>query len=616
MLVCWELLVKMLNFEGMTVSEVRENMEKANRQMEGKILENTKRFLEEQYAEYVRNTVRSSGASRAASTHKLVADFSLQMAKEERGAASKRDAHSAPFWMVLFFLLRTGNKEEALRIVESSDLEISVKTVFSLFCDPRQPRPEQELKKVDKLYNMAKKSDGGFPLDQKYQVAVLNLVAKCEPANSPSFKSITKSIFRTTEDFVWLQLCFVEQPHVLPSDTESHAQAKGQTMDEVKNMILRYERHFKKAHPLLFFQVLLMTQQFEAAVLELFGHKEYKVEGVHFAIVFYLLGLLPTSAHLSFEVLVGEYVKFHFLDESDSIKALYYYFLVTDSKSRNDMLSELVSLHYELFLGNLSDVEAQNKGLLAKFVSTFNYEPETVMDVRERCARKAEERGRYLEAILLFDGCKKFDKVMKLLIEQVSRVASHNTSERANLIQLATRMFHAYSSLSASVANRRDLEILSILLFKLVPFFDACNNSKLAHALSIAEKSELLDLERTDISLGRQRAQHLKQFSREIGQIIGEFLEKVMLVIKDLFLEMKLSRITQRQNQLGLFEHCTCTCLPSLGSSQEDLTQNSVFRRKAYKLDRKIGAFNSARGSGFTHHTFRNLSKEKHHKNI
>ena len=212
-------------------------------------------------------------------------------------------------------------------------------------------------------------------------------------------------------------------------------------------MILRYERHFKKAHPLLFFQVLLMTQQFEAAVLELFGHKEYKVEGVHFAIVFYLLGLLPTSAHLSFEVLVGEYVKFHFLDESDSIKALYYYFLVTDSKSRNDMLSELVSLHYELFLGNLSDVEAQNKGLLAKFVSTFNYEPETVMDVRERCARKAEERGRYLEAILLFDGCKKFDKVMKLLIEQVSRVASHNTSERANLIQLATRMFHAYSSL-------------------------------------------------------------------------------------------------------------------------------------------------------------------------
>lgn len=64
--------------------------------------------------------------------------------------------------------------------------------------------------------------------------------------------------------------------------------------------------HFnpKGSNPLLYFQVLLLSQQFEKAVHYLLVNEDFRIEGVHFAIALYHYGLLhqpdPKSKGYSF----------------------------------------------------------------------------------------------------------------------------------------------------------------------------------------------------------------------------------------------------------------------------------------------------------------------------
>jgi nuclear pore complex protein Nup93 len=55
--------------------------------------------------------------------------------------------------------------------------------------------------------------------------------------------------------------------------------------------------HFNaKKHPLLYFQVLLITLQFEKSVEFLWGKGDYAVEAVHFATGLYYYGVLRVPA--------------------------------------------------------------------------------------------------------------------------------------------------------------------------------------------------------------------------------------------------------------------------------------------------------------------------------
>ena len=128
---CWKLLVFMLNNLGNNIEEIRNKAQKEPAKVEKQMIENTKMFLEKQYSEYVKNVLLSNGISRGGNPneHKTISHFADFVVKNRSGV-KKRDSNYAPFWPVVYYLLREGEKSQANSIIQESDVEEVIKTQF------------------------------------------------------------------------------------------------------------------------------------------------------------------------------------------------------------------------------------------------------------------------------------------------------------------------------------------------------------------------------------------------------------------------------------------------------------------------------------------------------
>ncbi len=90
-----------------------------------------------------------------------------------------------------------------------------------------------------------------------YKLVVYNIIGKCEVSKSFS------SVCSTTQDFMWLKLNMVrEADEQLPPAFANY----DYPLKKLQDLLLNYgPSHFNKSgrNPLLYFQVLLMSQQFE-----------------------------------------------------------------------------------------------------------------------------------------------------------------------------------------------------------------------------------------------------------------------------------------------------------------------------------------------------------------
>lgn len=323
------------------------------------------RFLENQYVKYMKNQVSSnptkSNVGPVPSPRNLIRGFlhvkynigsNRSSSIEQEWPPELELVDGYPIWAEIYYCLRSGNTEEAQTIISSSKPEVVASLgKFPIYlseylksADRRLSESKwQEMIQEYKLIvsrSSAITSTGGTIVDP-YKIALYNIIARCE--QNKSFPHV----FSTTQDFIWFKLSMViiSATELTPYGGSSLSSTPSSMfsnfmypLGKLQALITQYgPEHFNKSgrNPLLYFQLLLLTQQFELAIIYLSKIDLYFVDSIHFAIGTYYYGILrtpfsPSSStslpSVDIVALLRQYVgQFSTTNSED---ALYYYSII------------------------------------------------------------------------------------------------------------------------------------------------------------------------------------------------------------------------------------------------------------------------------------------------
>jgi nuclear pore complex protein Nup93 len=358
----------------------------------------------------------------------------------------------------------------------------------------------------------------------------------------------------TTQDWLWLKLCLLEDQ--LGGEAEGDREVAGRGLEQLQRLILRYgPDHFnsKSRNPLLYFQVLLMTQQFERAVDYLVGVEEYQVEAVHMALTLYYYGALltPESHHLQSETffeedrqgrgrlnvvrLIRQYIQPFSL--SEPLLALHYCYLVRDAEQQQTCMRELLlrTRDFETLVGGLGEGGERRDGLLHKFIR----DPSTLRRILELAAIECENQGQYLDAITLFDLSGNYDKVLSILSSELSQVLTQRGPERERVVALALSINKRYTNAQLGILPRiHDRSLLHTfrLLINLLSFFQYYQDNHLREALLQIESTGMIPFDLGQVS---EKVEAFRYLHEVIRRNFGEILLATMALLYALYNQLK-----------------------------------------------------------------------------
>jgi nuclear pore complex protein Nup93 len=296
------------------------------------------------------------------------------------------------------------------------------------------------------------------------------------------------------------------------------------TLPALQTMILEQygEKHFNaNEQPHLYFQILVLTGQFEAGIEFLSRFERFRTHAVHFALALSELHLLtgPRNVQeplLSVDIedpkpvrrlniarLVMLYVnKFEISDPSEALQ--YYYFLrhLVDSDGKNLFLScvaDLVTenLNYELIFGRMQLNGMRSRGLIDQF--------DGVINVQSACNSIADglvKKGLFEDAIKMYDLAGNQEQTLRYIVTMLSQVVhqpSKPGSMKERLQQLTVEISERYRSMEINC----DPQILKTFnVFKsLMAFFECYHDSKHEEALEILGQTKLVPLSMNDLDV-------------------------------------------------------------------------------------------------------------------
>eukprot|EP00088_Acartia_fossae_P030106 TRINITY_DN31070_c0_g1_i1.p1 TRINITY_DN31070_c0_g1~~TRINITY_DN31070_c0_g1_i1.p1 ORF type:complete len:556 (-),score=108.67 TRINITY_DN31070_c0_g1_i1:128-1717(-) len=409
-----------------------------------------------------------------------------------------------PVWALIYYCLRCGDLEAACEAARQAgpglgDIHTLLQEVNSS-ADHRLSPQTENLVRIQYRRSVRQSSD-------PFKRAVYCVLAACDPQEEHS------EIATSLDDYLWLKLCQVRE------------EESGDSLTLTGLQILLTEEygeaHFNASEqPLLYFQVLYLTGQFETAIDFLFRTGDpLSVHAVHIALALFEVNLIqlpqsiqaplisreaadkPASRRLNLARLVMLYVK-HF-ESTDPKEALqYFYFLreMKGGKSDNLFMScvgELVleSREFDLLLGQLMSDGSRTPGLVDKFGDLVD-----TGKIIEFVASDSEERGLLEDAVQLYDLAKKYNKVVQLLNKLLSQVISSPPiaeSVRERVRKQAINIARRYRNLG--VSGGQEASATLFLMLDLATFFDFYHEAQHALALDTIDKIKLIPLRQADV---------------------------------------------------------------------------------------------------------------------
>ncbi|VEL32843.1 unnamed protein product [Protopolystoma xenopodis] len=204
---------------------------------------------------------------------------------------------SKPVWMMIYFCLRAGDLKDAIEIARSATNNLGdFYLTLSEFSKNNRKIPAHLLPTIIEHYNRSVKNSTDF-----YKRCVFCVLCRFD------LDDLHLSVARSVDDFLWLRLSQVEllTGHTQLKATPNHSHLKKMTKQEdvlclasLQSLISETygEAHFDAWHqPLLYFKILLLTQQFEAALAFLGRFDAFRSHSVHVALALHDLGLLVPS---------------------------------------------------------------------------------------------------------------------------------------------------------------------------------------------------------------------------------------------------------------------------------------------------------------------------------
>jgi len=498
-------------------------------------------YLESAYTKFIKLTVFSnlSNASLGGvpGTYNLVRSYLQVRVPSSTPGLDDGLVDGVPVWALIYYCLRCGDLGAASDAARQAGPGLGdVHTLLqelNAATDRRLSPQTESIVRIQYRRSVRQSSD-------PFKRAVYCVLAACDPQEEHP------EIATSLDDYLWLKLCQVREEESGDSLTLTGLQT---LLTEEYG-----ETHFNAAEqPLLYFQVLFLTGQFETAIDFLFRTGDpLSVHAVHIALAFFELNLLnrpdsiqapllsreaadkPASRRLNVARLVMLYVK-HF-ESTDPREALQYFYFLREMKGgRSDNLfmscvGELVleSREFDLLLGQLMSDGSRTPGLVDKFGDLVD-----TGKIIEFVAADSEERGLLEDAVQLYDLANKYSRVVELLNKLLSQVISAppiSESNRDRIQRQSVNIARRYKSLG--VSGGREATSTLFLLLDLATFFDLYHAGRHTDALDTIEKVKILPLKQSEVDYN---VSGFKLLDDSIRRNIPDLLLATMTMLHNLF---------------------------------------------------------------------------------
>lgn len=472
-----------------------------------------KKYLENRYKVYMITVVsehlRDAQRGGVPSTENLVSSFvALKFNNELMNSTCigllDGQIDGKPLWPMIYYCLRCGDVQSALRSVRRAG---PGHEDFIQVLEEKCRKPDQKISsKLEIQIKMLYKRQIRNSTDP-YKRAVYCIIGCCDVQEQHP------DVAKTSDDFLWIQLSLIRN--------YSEDNSECLTYSGLQIMILEQygEKHFNaQEQPHLYFQVLALTGQFEAAIEFLSRFERYRTHAVHIALALneqYMLGgprnvqepLLSVDIEdphpmrrINIARLVMLYVKkFEITDPAEALQ--YFYFLrnMCDPDGNNLFLVCVSDLaiecrDYDLLFGKMQTNGIRSRGLIDQF-ETIN------IDAKIACQMVAEElvkKGMFEDAIKLFDLAANYEQALRytsILLSQVVHQPNKKGSLRERLQIIANEFTDRYDGIQCDVQTISTFTTLR----NLVLFFDQYHEKDYQLALETLSITKLVPLGMNDL---------------------------------------------------------------------------------------------------------------------
>eukprot|EP01029_Cantina_marsupialis_P002744 TRINITY_DN12623_c0_g2_i1.p1 TRINITY_DN12623_c0_g2~~TRINITY_DN12623_c0_g2_i1.p1 ORF type:complete len:844 (+),score=327.11 TRINITY_DN12623_c0_g2_i1:15-2546(+) len=489
--------------------ELFEDYHDSNPDLQRHLVRGSITFLQSQFAEHMRQVSRSNDRDM------LVV---IRAYLNERGMV---DPSGCPFWPQIYYAIRCGAFDVADRLCATqprlgaafSDLLTQFTSCHKAAAPINAGNTLEHGAKETVLANYQQLLSGS-DADRfwPFQLEVYRLLLGVDMAAA----GMNPSVGATFQDFAWQKLSFV-----LTSSFGGSSASDGSSFSlrDFAALIREFgDSHFDPEHrqPANYFQLLLVSQQFERAIDYLARFTSPPVDAVHTALCLQYYGLLRTGALkqgdsmmpsgylvsggkdqdkpvLDMGALLKRFVEICGLSPSYAVR---YLAMIEDYGQRIELLCELLleSHAYDVLLGPIEE-QSSTSGVLAKNLSDSDVE-----SVVELAARHARNVGQHWDAVELFLRGAHVDAVLEVFNEQLSEVMVPPNAARQFWQQKG--LWFVQNFLKPEVIERlmnnpetsADIQSLGHcfqLQLNLLNFFDKVNANEHENALNILNALQL-----------------------------------------------------------------------------------------------------------------------------
>uniref|UniRef100_A0AAY4EM90 Nuclear pore complex protein Nup93 n=1 Tax=Denticeps clupeoides TaxID=299321 RepID=A0AAY4EM90_9TELE len=498
-------------------------------------------FLENSYKNYTMVTVfgnlHQAQLGGVPGTYQLVHSFlNIKLPGPLPGMQDGEvEGHSV--WALIYYCLRCGDLSAAMQVVNRAQHQLGdFKIWFQEYMNSPDRRLAPATENKLRLHYRRVLRNSADP----YKRAVYCLIGKCDIADNHG------EVADKTEDYLWLklnQVCFDDDcgSSSSPQDRLTLAQLQKQLLEDYG------ESHFSASQqPFLYFQVLFLTSQFEAAIAFLFRVERLRSHAVHVALVLYQLKLLLKSSGQSAQLLSQEagdppmvrrlnFIRLLMLytrkfESTDPREALqYFYFLRNEKDSQGENMfmrcvSELVidSREFDMLLGRLEKDGSRKPGVIDKFAGDTRA-------IITKVASEAENKGLFEESVKLYELAKNPDKVLELINKLLSPVISQISAPQSNKERLKNMALAIAERYRANgIAGEKSVDSTFYLLLDLMTFFDEYHAGHIDQAYDVIERLKLVPLSQDSVE---ERVAAFRNFSDEVRHNLSEVLLATMNIL-------------------------------------------------------------------------------------
>ncbi|EPY77110.1 nuclear pore complex protein Nup93 [Camelus ferus] len=410
-------------------------------------------YLEQSYKNYTLVTVfgnlHQAQLGGVPGTYQLVRSFLNIKLPAPLPGLQDGEVEGHPVWALIYYCMRCGDLLAASQVVNRAQHQLGeFKTWFQEYMNSKDRRLSPATENKLRLHYRRALRNNTDP----YKRAVYCIIGRCDVTDNQSELN---------------QVCFDDDGTSSPQDRLTLSQFQKQLLEDYG------ESHFTvNQQPFLYFQVLFLTAQFEAAIAFLFRMERLRCHAVHVALVLFELKLLLKSSGQSAQLLSHEPGDPPCTRRLNFVRLLMLYTRKFESTDPRE------ALQYFYFLRDEKDSQGENMFL--------------------RCVSELVIESREFDMILgklENDGSRKnADKVLELMNKLLSPVVPQISAPQSNkerLKNMALSIAERYRA--QGISANKFVDSTFYLLLDLITFFDEYHSGHIDRAFDIRHNlSEVL----------------------------------------------------------------------------------------------------------------------------